>query len=201
MSDTENRIRERAHELWEAAGRPHGQSDEFWRTAEREVAEIAEQGGDVAEPAVTTDRLGEATYDKALADSFPASDPPGNTGITGPEDAAAPSFTKETPKTKGKTTKTTGNELSQPIPAAPSRRRKRPSRARRVGRDRSRPYAAATATTRRRPRAEGCAGRLIGLAAALWLGGEAVAVQWAMSIVAWRISAGPMTWRCATRTE
>ena len=37
MSDTEWRVRERAYELWEAAGRPHDQTDECWYRARQEV--------------------------------------------------------------------------------------------------------------------------------------------------------------------
>jgi hypothetical protein len=40
----EQQIRERAFHLWEAAGRPHGQSDRHWLAAEREV------GAAVAQP-------------------------------------------------------------------------------------------------------------------------------------------------------
>ncbi|MGJ4948020.1 DUF2934 domain-containing protein [Bradyrhizobium sp. HKCCYLS20291] len=48
-SDTglEERIRERAHRLWEQSGRPDGREDEFWHQAEREVRE-AEQLHDEA---------------------------------------------------------------------------------------------------------------------------------------------------------
>lgn len=35
---TEDQIRARAHELWEAAGRPEGQQDEFWHKAEQELS-------------------------------------------------------------------------------------------------------------------------------------------------------------------
>ncbi|MDN5001208.1 DUF2934 domain-containing protein [Bradyrhizobium sp. GCM10027634] len=35
---TEERIRVRAHQLWELAGRPEGRQDEFWREAERELS-------------------------------------------------------------------------------------------------------------------------------------------------------------------
>ena len=59
------RIRERAHALWQAAGHPHGRHDEFWLQAERELH------GD------------EAHRDSSLADTFPASDPPASSGITG----------------------------------------------------------------------------------------------------------------------
>lgn len=58
--DRERKIRERAYELWQQAGSPEGQHEEFWRQAE------AEEHGN------------------ADADSFPASDPPSNTGVTGP---------------------------------------------------------------------------------------------------------------------
>jgi hypothetical protein len=40
MTDTDTdraeRIRNRAYELWEQAGRPHGNADEYWRRAEEE---------------------------------------------------------------------------------------------------------------------------------------------------------------------
>lgn len=34
---TDQRIRERAHQLWEAAGSPEGREQEFWYQAEREL--------------------------------------------------------------------------------------------------------------------------------------------------------------------
>ncbi|MBP0447686.1 DUF2934 domain-containing protein [Roseomonas sp. SSH11] len=37
MSD-DHRIRERAHQIWEQAGRPDGQHESHWAQAEREVA-------------------------------------------------------------------------------------------------------------------------------------------------------------------
>ena len=36
MNANEQRIRERAHELWEHAGWPDGRSDEFWFAAKAE---------------------------------------------------------------------------------------------------------------------------------------------------------------------
>lgn len=36
---TEDQIRARAHELWEAAGRPEGRRDEFWHKAEQELSD------------------------------------------------------------------------------------------------------------------------------------------------------------------
>lgn len=32
-------LRERAHELWEAAGKPEGKEDHFWLEAERQLRE------------------------------------------------------------------------------------------------------------------------------------------------------------------
>jgi len=34
---TEDQIRTRAHELWEQAGKPEGQHEEFWHLAEKEL--------------------------------------------------------------------------------------------------------------------------------------------------------------------
>ncbi|MBS7810708.1 DUF2934 domain-containing protein [Roseococcus pinisoli] len=53
----EQRIRETAYRLWEEAGRPEGQEQHFWLQAEAEI------------------RRQETQLDRALADSFPASDP------------------------------------------------------------------------------------------------------------------------------
>ncbi len=60
----EERVREKAYALWQAAGEPHGLADEFWLQAEAAVC---------AE---------EAAYDEALDESFPASDPPAHSGAT-----------------------------------------------------------------------------------------------------------------------
>ncbi|WFU44999.1 DUF2934 domain-containing protein [Bradyrhizobium sp. CB82] len=35
----EDDIRARAYKLWEAAGRPEGRGDEFWKEAERQLKE------------------------------------------------------------------------------------------------------------------------------------------------------------------
>jgi hypothetical protein len=43
----EERIKQRAYELWEAAGRPHGQDAQHWARAERELT----QGGAGRAPA------------------------------------------------------------------------------------------------------------------------------------------------------
>jgi hypothetical protein len=62
----EERVRETAYFLWVDAGRPAGRDEAFWLAAEKWCAEDAEA-------------------DTADEDSFPASDPPSNTGIVGPE--------------------------------------------------------------------------------------------------------------------
>ncbi len=59
-----DRIRELAYRMWEEEGRPEGAADRFWHQAEAQIARD------------------EALYDKTLADSFPASDPPSHSGIT-----------------------------------------------------------------------------------------------------------------------
>jgi hypothetical protein len=37
LSSREERIRERAHQLWQQAGEPAGRHEEFWRQAEAEI--------------------------------------------------------------------------------------------------------------------------------------------------------------------
>ncbi len=71
MSDTrldpEMRVRERAYLLWERAGSPEGRADAFSRQAHANEARAAE----------------EERVDEEVRESFPASDPPSRTGITG----------------------------------------------------------------------------------------------------------------------
>ncbi len=64
----QRRIRRQAHRLWQAAGSPDGQSEHFRLLAEREIKQA------------------ERDYDKTLQDSFPASDPPANSGFTSDSD-------------------------------------------------------------------------------------------------------------------
>ncbi len=54
-SDTElqERIRRRAHQLWEQAGRPDGREDEFWYQAEREIGEMSELHDEATAPPPT----------------------------------------------------------------------------------------------------------------------------------------------------
>lgn len=37
MTEREQRIRERAHKLWDEAGQPDGRDNEFWQAAERQI--------------------------------------------------------------------------------------------------------------------------------------------------------------------
>jgi DUF2934 family protein len=39
MEADNQRIRERAHDLWEQAGRPDGREEHFWLEAERQIRE------------------------------------------------------------------------------------------------------------------------------------------------------------------
>ena len=42
MHNDETKIRDRAYQLWDQAGRPDGRHEEFWHDAERELAEEEE---------------------------------------------------------------------------------------------------------------------------------------------------------------
>ncbi len=65
----EKRIQEQAHALWVTAGSPAGGPKAFVDEARLQIA------------------ADETAVDETVEDSFPASDPPSNTGITGPEKA------------------------------------------------------------------------------------------------------------------
>jgi hypothetical protein len=47
---TEDQIRQRAHDLWEQAGKPEGREDEFWHLAERDLQEKSDGGGTTIVP-------------------------------------------------------------------------------------------------------------------------------------------------------
>ncbi len=52
-SALQQRIRERAHELWEQSGRPAGRQDEFWYQAEREIRETEQLHDEATAPPPT----------------------------------------------------------------------------------------------------------------------------------------------------
>jgi len=47
---SEEQIRQRAHQLWELAGRPEGREQEFWHEAERELKSNATSPGSPPNP-------------------------------------------------------------------------------------------------------------------------------------------------------
>ncbi|MEI6159878.1 MAG: DUF2934 domain-containing protein [Roseococcus sp.] len=63
---TRDRTEQLAYRLWQEAGCPEGEADRLWRKAEALIA------------------TAEAERDVALEESFPASDPPAASGMTGP---------------------------------------------------------------------------------------------------------------------
>lgn len=77
----EQRIREKAFELWKEAGCPEGESEVFWYSA---IAKIAEE---------------EAKLDNALKGTFPASDAPSSSSVASPStDAKHPELPANCPK-------------------------------------------------------------------------------------------------------
>jgi hypothetical protein len=63
------KIRERAYLLWEEAGCPEGQGNEFWSLAQQEIS------------------MQDASVDETLEEAFPASDPPADTVAGEPANA------------------------------------------------------------------------------------------------------------------
>ena len=78
--DMTQRLRERAHALWEKEGCPDGRSDEFWHRAQSEIESEANAVHAPTAPPTTQDEV-----DAHLEQSFPASDPPSHGVIVGPE--------------------------------------------------------------------------------------------------------------------
>ena len=60
MEDREERIRAKAHALWEEAGRPEGRSDEHWMNAARLIdADQHKEKNDKRGPAVDIEQASE----------------------------------------------------------------------------------------------------------------------------------------------
>jgi len=69
---TKQTIAERAYQIWNARGRPHGSSEEDWFEAERQLSspqEADEAGYD------TNRAIDNRAIDASLEETFPASDP------------------------------------------------------------------------------------------------------------------------------
>lgn len=93
MNDPHERIRRRAHEIWEREGRPDGKHDEHWSRAEREVQA---EGGTATEDSsdTTAKRRGAAKGTRAAAQTI-------SSVATGTGEVAAPA--KGTRKSKAET--------------------------------------------------------------------------------------------------
>jgi hypothetical protein len=77
MDDREERIRAKAHALWEEAGRPEGRSDEHWMNAARLIdADQHKAKNDKRGPAVD---IAPASEGNSLGDIRPAG--PGARGV------------------------------------------------------------------------------------------------------------------------
>src|SRR5205085_11943614 len=63
-SDREERIKQRAYELWQSEGHGHGRHEDHWHRAEREIA--AEEGGPGRTPSRPS-RSGKAATPKSAA--------------------------------------------------------------------------------------------------------------------------------------
>lgn len=64
--ERDERIRERAHRIWESEGRPDDRAAIHWEIAARIIDE---------EDATPSTTPAESAVDQAIADTFPASDP------------------------------------------------------------------------------------------------------------------------------
>ncbi len=65
--DLEQRIRARAHELWEQSGRVDGQADEHWRQAERELTALSDAQQESTAPKSASKRRAAPKDEKSAA--------------------------------------------------------------------------------------------------------------------------------------
>ena len=72
-NERQNKIRERAYQIWEREGRQHGRAEDHWSQAERELAE----GQDAAPPAVNGGTVLEAEPKKKNGAAKTAATKPG----------------------------------------------------------------------------------------------------------------------------
>jgi hypothetical protein len=86
VGEIRDRIRARAHQIWEAEGRPSGQEEKHWLAAEKEVLEEVDRSGATGpapgdavarepRPGADPARRQEDLLDEAVEETFPASDP------------------------------------------------------------------------------------------------------------------------------
>lgn len=117
MNDPHERIRHRAHEIWEREGRPHGQHDEHWIRAEREV--LAESGQDAETGTGTpTKHRSQAKGIRAAAETI-------STAASGAGKESAPPA-----KGTGRKAKTEAGEAAAPTPT----KAEKPAKSARAGR-------------------------------------------------------------------
>lgn len=76
----QERIRERAYQLWEDAGKPDDAAPRFWFQAKVEIGQA------------------EAKLDTEISQSFPASDPPSSSVVTGPTGESLVAIGEEPPR-------------------------------------------------------------------------------------------------------
>lgn len=75
----DDRIRERAYQIWEAEGRPQGKAQTHWEQASTELeAEPARKVRPAGKKAMKNPPKDWSIVDEQSDESFPASDPPGN---------------------------------------------------------------------------------------------------------------------------
>jgi hypothetical protein len=100
MPDREQRIRERAHSLWEQEGRPEGRDREHWERAMREIDDEAMQAGGhtgslSSRNEIPAAGVGAATGPQASGTS--AGDRPGEVRTNPGTDETAPAMPPQVP--------------------------------------------------------------------------------------------------------
>ena len=101
----EDRIRRRAHEFWEAEGRPAGRESDHWLAAEREEADKERSGPSLGEPIVP------GTSIPGIRSSADNASTDGDKTVAAPKTAGAPE-----PGRRPRKAGTTSRPTATPIP-------------------------------------------------------------------------------------
>ena len=70
-TDIETRVRRRAYELWEEAGRPEGRGDEFWHQAQADIMPAMPVGVENTDPVIDGPPTREGEAKRADRATFP----------------------------------------------------------------------------------------------------------------------------------
>ena len=109
----DQRIRERAYQLWEQEGRQHGVPDDHWHRARREIEQGDERSGSPDDQ--QADNLADPAERAAALPAAPEDEPAPALSATLEEAPGEPATAKPSPKAKPAAPKPAGKPRKNPV--------------------------------------------------------------------------------------